>query len=157
MLIIFRIIDLQTAWNKDINWEALNYEVSGKSIARGLVSGHIALGKWLNEYADRNATIVVYDAGAIPYFSKLRIIDVWSLTDKTMLDLNRLYKTASTEEEKATVNKRKLEYLLQQDPDYIIQDRGIITKSNYIKNYHLLSNEYEYLPWYKLQIYEKNK
>jgi len=157
ILVIFRITDLHTAWKKDINWNALSYHVSGEAIANGLTSGHIKLGKWLNENADKNATIVVQDAGAIPYFSKLRTIDVWSLCDKTILDLNRLYKTASTKEEKATINKRKLEYLLRQDPDYIIQDQGIITKSSYIKNYHLLSKEYEYLPWYKLRIYEKNK
>ncbi len=157
LLVIIRITDLKTAWEKDINWDALNYKVSGKSIGYGLVSGHIALGKWLNENADKNSVIVVHDAGAIPYFSRLRTIDVWSLCDKTMLDLNKLYKAASTKEEKAMINKRKLEYLLQEDPDYIIQDKGIITKSNYAKNYHLLSVEYEYLPWYKLRIYEKNK
>ena len=73
-----------------------------------------------------------------------------------MQSLNKLYKIASTKEQKAIINKKKLEYLLRQDPDYIIQDNGIFTKTSYIQNYHLLPFIYEYLPWYKLRVYKKN-
>jgi len=156
-LVSFRINDLHTAWKKDINWNALSYHVSGEAIADGLASGHIKLGKWLNKNADSNATIVVHDAGAIPYFSKLKTIDVWSLCDKEMLDLNILDKAVLTKKEKNIIKNKKLEYLLKQNPNYIIQDKGIITKTSYIKNYHLLPEVYEYSPWYKLRIYEKNK
>ncbi len=157
ILITFRITDIYTAWTRDLNWSALSYRISGNGVAKGLKNGHIALGKWLKKNADKNAIIVVHDAGAIPYFSHLKTIDVWSLCDKTMVNLNSMYRYAKTEEDKKEIAHQKLKYLLKQNPDYIIQDKGIITKTQYIKNYHLLPMTYPYMPWYKLRIYEKNK
>jgi len=154
-LITLRASDLYTAWNKDINWGALKYQVSGKSVSTGLNSGHIALGKWLNKHANKDSTIVISDAGAIPYFSKLRSIDTWSLCDRSILKFNIRLKNTTDKEVIQKINKEKLDYLLAQKPDYLIQDKGIISGTEYIKEYQLLDDIFTYLPNYKLRVYKR--
>lgn len=150
-----RANDLKIAWEEDINWGAINYIVSGGQVAEGLPKGHVALGKWLRENAKPTDTIVVHDAGAIPYFSKLHTIDGWSLTDKNIVRLNLQYRNASPEEQEE-LNQQKFEYLLSKKPDWIVQDKGILLNSNYRKHYRKADVEFQYLPWYKLTVYKLN-
>lgn len=149
-----RAQDLKAAWVEDINWGSLHYTVSGKQIAEGLKKGHISLGKWLKENAEPTDVIVVHDAGAIPYFSKLNTIDVWSLTDKSMVQFNFQYRNASPKKQKE-LSQKKLKYLLSKKPDWIIQDKGIILNSDYKTFYEKIDVEFVYITNYKLNLYKR--
>jgi len=48
---------------------------------RGLRRAHVALGSWLAERYPDDALVALGDAGAIPFYSGLRIIDLWGLAD----------------------------------------------------------------------------
>jgi hypothetical protein len=54
---------------------------------RGLREAHAALGSWLAERHPDDALVAVGDAGAIPFYSGLRIIDLWGLSDATIARL----------------------------------------------------------------------
>lgn len=46
---------------------------------------HIAIGRFLGEHLPREATLVVHvDAGAMPYYSRMRAIDMGGLNDETL-------------------------------------------------------------------------
>lgn len=117
-----RFIDLWHAWRTDLNWGVFSYQIAARDVASGLEQGHIALGKWLRKHASPTATIVLFDAGAIPYFSELRAIDTWSLTDPHLLMLNRALVAAKSETEREDILNKMRDYVLSQDPEYIIQD-----------------------------------
>ena len=49
---------------------------------RWVTMGHVALGHWLAAHVpDRNATLALCDSGVVPYYSRLRVIDLWGLND----------------------------------------------------------------------------
>ena len=45
-------------------------------------SQRIVIGRWLNEHVSQDYTIAVFAAGAIPYYSELRAIDMFGLNDE---------------------------------------------------------------------------
>jgi hypothetical protein len=47
----------------------------------GLREAHMALGAWLAETYPPDTVVAIGDAGAVPFFSRLPIIDLWGLTD----------------------------------------------------------------------------
>jgi hypothetical protein len=53
----------------------------------GLENAHIALGLWLAENLPPNTWAAIGDAGAVPFFSRLPIIDLWGLSDATIARL----------------------------------------------------------------------
>jgi len=122
ILLPIRMLDLGSAWAVDLNWGALSYRISARQVAYGLQDGHIQLGKWLRTHADPDATIVLYDAGAIPYFSGLRTIDTWSLSDSTIIGYRRALSAAHSPEDAELVMEQLRSYVLQQEPEYIVED-----------------------------------
>jgi len=68
-----------------------------------LENAHVKFGKWLYEYAPKNATIATWDCGAVPYYSKLRTIDTWSLLDEYM-----------------AINGPDADYILSKEPDFMV-------------------------------------
>jgi hypothetical protein len=61
------------------------------------------------------ATIALGDVGAVPYYSKLRTVDLWSLTDRYIIDTK--YQQGAT----ANLNQRIRDYVLdQRRPDFIV-------------------------------------
>jgi len=43
----------------------------------GIKECNIVLGKWINENSSENASLAVWDAGAIPFYSNIRTIDIF--------------------------------------------------------------------------------
>lgn len=79
------------------------------------VAAWSAIGAWFHDHADARATIGVVPAGAIPWFSGLRALDLLGLNDTTI---------AHTEVEMgggtAGHEKYNVEYVLQKQPEYLL-------------------------------------
>jgi arabinofuranosyltransferase len=54
---------------------------------RGLREAHVALGSWLAARHPETALVALGDAGATPFYSGLRVIDLWGLADATIARL----------------------------------------------------------------------
>jgi len=54
---------------------------------RGMERAHISLGTWLAQRYPGDAVVAIGDAGAVPFFSRLRVIDLWGLNDATIAQL----------------------------------------------------------------------
>lgn len=149
LLIPLRFDDLWSAWQFDLNWGVFRYQVAARDIASGLHQGHIALGRWLREHASSDATIVLSDAGAIPYFSGLRTIDTWSLTDPHLLALNRALISAGSDVEREHIRGNMRSYVLSQDPEYIIDDNLSLLDDPVVQaRYRPSGKTFVYLNWY---------
>lgn len=61
-------------------------EVRGR-YERGLEAAHVAVGRWLRESQPPDTLVAVGDAGAIPFFSRLPVIDLWGLSDAAIAGL----------------------------------------------------------------------
>ena len=73
------IPDMKKEVNLNTRMKLLLYEV------------HIPTGKYIEEHFNKNATLLVHaDAGAIPYFAKLKTIDFGGLNDDYLSHRNRL-------------------------------------------------------------------
>jgi arabinofuranosyltransferase len=82
------------------------------------------IGKWLGEYARPGDTVAVTTAGAIPYFSGLRAIDMLGITDphiarRHMPEMGRGI---------AGHEKYDVEYLLDQRPEYILHFEFVLNR-----------------------------
>jgi arabinofuranosyltransferase len=118
-----RVFDLWWLWNKDWNFGLATWCFSGKEQVDILTHANIAAGTWLRANAKPDDTIVLVDAGATPYFSKLRTIDVWSLTDLQLARLKRLVLAANSDAERSQYEEQMKQYLLSRNPTFILQDR----------------------------------
>jgi len=74
------------------------------------------IGQWFREHANTDDTIAVIPAGAIPYFSGLRAIDMLGLNDLT-IGHKKITKMGSGQ---AGHEKFDVDYVLQRAPDYIL-------------------------------------
>ena len=83
-------------------------------------------GKWLRANANPDDSIVLYDIGAVSYFSKLRTIDTWSLTDYEIARLKRLSLAARSDEERSKYSDAIKQYVLSRNPTFIVQDKGVL-------------------------------
>jgi hypothetical protein len=54
---------------------------------KGLQQAHVALGRWLAARATPGARVALGDAGAVPFYSGLPVIDLWGLADVTVARL----------------------------------------------------------------------
>ena len=149
LLVPLRFSDLWNAWEVDLNWGMLPYRIAAQDVASGLRQGHIALGHWLREHASSDATIVLYDAGAIPYFSGLHTIDTWTLTDPHLLALRRAWASAKSDTEREQIRSEMRSYVLSQDPEYIIEDNLSLLNDPAVQARYRPSGEtFVYLDWY---------
>lgn len=78
--------------------------------ARNIKLANIPLGKWLAANAPAGATAAVWDIGGIGYYSRLRIIDLYGLTDRTLARLIHC----------GAMDERKAAYVASRRPDYIV-------------------------------------
>lgn len=78
--------------------------------ARNVTLANIPLGKWLAAHAPAGSTAAVWDIGGVGYYSNLKIIDLYGLTDRTLARL--IHSRASDAQKAAYVRSRR--------PDYII-------------------------------------
>jgi len=148
-LLPLRYSDLWHAWHVDLNWGVLPYRIAARDVASGLEQGHIALGRWLREHASPDATIVLYDAGAIPFFSGLRTIDTWSLTDPHLVRLRRALRSATSQDERDRIQSAMRAYVLSQDPEYIVQDNLSLLNDPVVQNrYRPSGKRFIYLNYY---------
>lgn len=80
------------------------------SYEAGLRDAHIALGVWLAETYPPETVVAIGDAGAVPFFSRLPIIDLWGLTDRVVARLPGDYR-----DRKGTAS-----YALMRRPEVIV-------------------------------------
>ena len=77
---------------------------------RGLREAHIELGTWLKETRPRDTVVALGDAGAIPFFSELPVIDLWGLADPAIASLPGEYRS----------REGTADYALGRRPDLIV-------------------------------------
>lgn len=82
--------------------------------ARNVRLANIPLGRWLAAHAPPGATVAAWDIGGVGYYSNLRIIDLYGLTDRTLARL--IHSHAS--------DARKAAYVARRRPDYIVAYAG---------------------------------
>ncbi len=90
----------------------------------GIKECNIVLGKWINENSSENASLAVWDAGAIPFYSNIRTIDVYP---ESLQDLY-LYN-----------NPEDADYILDQNITFLILNDEYF---NYIKVDSRFQNNY---------------
>lgn len=102
---------LQSRFHPDFKW-AIGED---KTVERGEI-----MGKWLSGTCPQGATIAVTAAGALPYFSKLRTIDMFGLTNR------KIAHEGSTNRDPQTVGHLKSDpaAVLREKPDIIIFGEG---------------------------------
>jgi len=82
--------------------------------ARNVTLANIPLGKWLAAHAPTDATAAVWDIGGVGYYSNLRIIDLYGLTDSTLARMIHCHAS----------DARKVAYVESRRPDYIVAYAG---------------------------------
>lgn len=148
ILVPLRFYDLWSAWEVDLNWGVLPTRIPAQNIGSGLRQAHIALGCWLRANAPSDAVIVLWDAGAIPYFSGLRTIDTWSLTDPQLLALNRALASAGSDVERERIRSEMRSYVLSLDPEYIVQDGLSLLEDPQTRARYRKVGSWTYQNWY---------
>ncbi|MGO9570237.1 MAG: hypothetical protein ACLP5H_22130 [Desulfomonilaceae bacterium] len=118
-----RAFDLWWMWNKDYCFGLATWCFSAKEQVDLLDQANIPAGKWLRTNAKPDDSIVLVDAGAVPYFSKLRTIDIWSLNDLELARLRRLVLAAKSAAERSWYVDEMKQYVLSLNPTFILQDR----------------------------------
>ncbi|HSL84686.1 MAG TPA: hypothetical protein VLF66_18070, partial [Thermoanaerobaculia bacterium] len=145
-LLPIRVHDLWHAWKIDMNWGVLPYQIPAGEMGKGIERGHAALGKWLKDTAPPEAKIVIGDAGAAPYFSGLYTIDTWSLTDAALINYRRKLSAAESGTEREEILKEMRAYVLEQDPEYILQDQlGLLDDPAVRRRYRPTGQSFLYL------------
>jgi len=93
----------------------------------GIKECNIVLGKWINENSFSNSSLAIWDAGAIPFYSNIRTIDIYS---NSLQDLH-LYN-----------NPEDADYILEQNVTFLILNDEyfsyIKADVRFLNNYHLI-------------------
>ena len=93
----------------------------------GIKECNIVLGKWINENSLSNSSLAVWDAGAIPFYSNVRTIDIYP---NSLQDLH-LYN-----------NPEDADYILEQNITFLILNNEyfsyIKTDIRFLNNYRLI-------------------
>ena len=93
----------------------------------GIKECNMVLGKWINENSSNNASLAVWDAGALPFYSDIRTIDIYpdSLQDLHLFN-----------------NPEDADYIFDQNITFLILNDEyfdyITTDIRFISNYHLI-------------------
>jgi hypothetical protein len=93
-------------WNLFLGWISWR---EASVYASGLQNAHVALGQYLASHSPPDAVVAVGDAGAIPYYSGRKAIDLYGLNDATIARLPGRYG-----------DKFDIDYLWSRRPDYIV-------------------------------------
>lgn len=72
------------------------------------------VGIWMEKNLSADSIVALGSAGLIPYYSKLRIIDMYGLMDKTIARKGKSYQDGKI------YTKTESSYVLSRDPDYIL-------------------------------------
>lgn len=62
----------------------LNHAWSIGEYRKGLSRAHVALGLWLRENYPDDSLLAIGDAGAVPFYSRMKTVDLWGLNDSTI-------------------------------------------------------------------------
>jgi arabinofuranosyltransferase len=84
------------------------------------LAGNIKLGRFLAEYRDTDVWIATAAAGAIPYYSGLRTIDIFGLNDAHIARL------PFPDIQRAGLMKWDAEYIVSRQPEIIVINRGYV-------------------------------
>lgn len=126
-LIAVRAQNLRLAAIDDFNWHTLYTPVSLVRISANL-QAYSELGAWLRDNTSPNSVILIRDAGAIPYYSGLSILDSWSLLDETIIELKR-----------RGDNEGIRRHIMGQPPDVIVQDQwGVLDDPAFRAQYEVV-------------------
>ena len=121
-------VDLHSAWSRDM-------EFGGEGFYRGIGLGdlqrdwehcYLAMGRWLRHAAPRGATLVMADVGMVPYYSQLRVIDVFSLVTKEIVLLRReRRKWPKNSPEYRALTERLVDAVFRDNSEYLVQTGGL--------------------------------
>lgn len=119
--VIIGMNDMNVCWNKDHNFGS---RADAKEDLKTYQTGwddFKYLGIWLRNTVPANSTIVIPDIGAISYFSKLKIIDSWSLVTKEIILIrSQQLKYPSGSPEREQLNKKIIKFILDKNPEIIV-------------------------------------
>lgn len=87
------------------------------------LQSEVHVGQWLKNNMDQNKTLAVLNAGALPYFSKLKIIDYYGLMDSELsrMPLKKVLIDMDSDgiKEKKSMERFNPDWLLDQKPDLV--------------------------------------
>lgn len=153
LLLGVRTRNLVHFWETDMNFGAMPYRASAQASAKGLPRGHIAAGLWLRAHAHPGEVLVCHDAGAMPFFSQLQTVDIWSLNDRFIIGLHREFAGRRG----ATQFRRRLQsYLLRKNPTWVVkgQDGGLLSDPATAHAFEYVATFF-YLHDYPLHLYRR--
>ncbi|MFQ6092372.1 MAG: hypothetical protein ACE5OR_06765 [bacterium] len=113
----------------------------------------ISMGRWLRENASPGATVAIFAAGEIPFYSELKSIDMLGMTDTEIAHLE----IGSMDQRFAGHEKFDVDYTLSKRPDYVAfvaagldstgmpdiftaseYEQALLTHQEFMKSYRLL-------------------
>lgn len=107
------------------------------------------LGKWLGERFSPSNKIVLGDIGVIGYYSNLKVIDLWSLLDRNIIDLkSEQLKYKPDSKEYKDIDRKILRYIFDQNPDIFLLNYLEFRSDPRSKNYVLIDvpfNQYVFV------------
>lgn len=80
------------------------------SNSRNVRNANIPLGKWLAAHAKPSSSVAAWDIGGLGYYSGLRVIDMYGLTDRTIARLIH----------SRTSDQQKIAYVESKRPEFIV-------------------------------------
>lgn len=117
------LYDLNTTWNKDMNFGSRIRPVGFNKLTKAWDDCYTDFAIWLRKNSPPGTTIVVADIGRLGYYSKLRIIDSWSLVTKEIVMIQNKqgpYPHGTAVHE--LFDKEARDYIFDQNPDIIFND-----------------------------------
>lgn len=128
-------------WNVDFEWEELPLPMS---VYVERYSDWEEIGKWIKNIVPPGSKVAIGDLGAVAYFSDLKIIDTWSLTDKKLVQLRReQLKYVAGSPESNELGRKMAEYVLDQKPEVIFLNYVDIRLDPRVKEYMTLNKPFE--------------
>jgi hypothetical protein len=112
-IVLVVVLIAACAWSARPNFAGVRYRYVQRDIQE--VAAWSEMGKWFGQHADPSATVAIVPAGAIPWFSKLRALDLLGLNDVTIAHTPVAMGTGTAGHEKYNVA-----YVLERKPEFVL-------------------------------------
>jgi len=124
-----------------VNYHSYTFQFEGVRMQANIefTANWAEVGRWLRKNADNDYTIASTVVGAIPYYSKLRTIDMLGLTDREVATKGKVLPEAETGHQKYNTD-----YVLSRRPDYIIYNSSGQYLEPIYRDPHKITTRYAY-------------
>ncbi|GJM21574.1 MAG: hypothetical protein DHS20C15_14890 [Planctomycetota bacterium] len=78
---------------------------------------HVTAGHWIDEHLPPDALVATHDAGALRYFGRRRVLDIWG---NHAHELNRVHREARARDGDDVAQQAALRWLTRQQPDALV-------------------------------------